>query len=553
MVPLPFKAPEDEIEDDPPSIATFADDEIVIHKKQPKHLSGDSALLRRLSGRSNRSSKKFSNGEGNSKEDLVIPHGIDSGRVSRASSLAATIDGLSDDEDMRSIGLSVVHVPDLEEPHDQAVPDTEVEEADIVQSNEVSEEMTERLSSGTEITDSLDPIEPKKQDAEKPAVQESFTLMTDPQPVLEKATVEPEETEKLATADPSVISAVESKPATLTEENLPPQLSKVVMTYRTNEWAKHLSTADAPDLEDLKLAEYPAETEPTIAEVAAPVNVEELQRIPEDAAPPSRWMSQMSNDSQILTRSSSTKSKIHPFSYRLRHEASNGESIISRSTSQLSFHGPPRAHLNTRSLPFRSSSTPIISQPIIESPIEEEFGSSIPNLPSTSRLSYSIASPYGSTSMLIGQRDSMIRGRSSQYNTAAVDDNIMSSPARHASLRPQQAQTFKKSTATVPFGSHQPHLQPSIPHPLARQQQLASFRASIQHEIAGAVPRRQAIERQRSVLWRKKETEEYRQLLEVQRRGARDSAFEERMRRGDMLEAHREALRRMQRKASERC
>jgi hypothetical protein len=85
---------------------------------------------------------------------------------------------------------------------------------------------------------------------------------------------------------------------------------------------------------------------------------------------------------------------------------------------------------------------------------------------------------------------------------------------------------------------------------MAREQQLASFRASVQNELASAVPPRATIERQRSALWQEKQAEEQRKQMESRMRGVRDSAFDERMRRGDMLGAHREALRRMQRVAS---
>ena len=54
------------------------------------------------------------------------------------------------------------------------------------------------------------------------------------------------------------------------------------------------------------------------------------------------------------------------------------------------------------------------------------------------------------------------------------------------------------------------------------------------------------IERQRSQLWAERQEEEKRRALEERRRMERDGMFDERMRRGDMLDAHREALRRMQ-------
>jgi len=81
---------------------------------------------------------------------------------------------------------------------------------------------------------------------------------------------------------------------------------------------------------------------------------------------------------------------------------------------------------------------------------------------------------------------------------------------------------------------------------MAREQQLASWRASVQHDLQSAVVPKVNIERQRSALWQERQAEDQRKALEERMLRERDSAFDERMRRGDMLDAHREALRKMQ-------
>jgi hypothetical protein len=68
----------------------------------------------------------------------------------------------------------------------------------------------------------------------------------------------------------------------------------------------------------------------------------------------------------------------------------------------------------------------------------------------------------------------------------------------------------------------------------------------VQQELQGAVKPEVGIERKRGQLWMDKQAEDQRKVAEVRKKEGRDSAFDERMRRGDMLEAHREALRRMQ-------
>ncbi|KAH7038221.1 uncharacterized protein B0I36DRAFT_403828 [Microdochium trichocladiopsis] len=66
----------------------------------------------------------------------------------------------------------------------------------------------------------------------------------------------------------------------LTADRLPGGLSRVALSYRTNEWAKHLSQAEAPEFEQLSVHEYPEENfdDGKRAETVIPVDVESLQR-----------------------------------------------------------------------------------------------------------------------------------------------------------------------------------------------------------------------------------------------------------------------------------
>ncbi|KAG0652330.1 hypothetical protein D0Z07_1416 [Hyphodiscus hymeniophilus] len=572
VVPLPFKVPEDSgMADDNSSLATFADDEPAGLKQTSKRLSASSAFLRTISKRSNRSSKRYSTGAGNSTEDLVNHQARDERPISRESSLAATMDGLSDDDDdMRSTRSSIVHLrddDDLGRP-----PIATLQQELIAHSNlttGVMDDSTKRLSTIPVDTGRLHPSERREKSAEK-AIRELSALTSGTDQNVDRENVaeegQSEEIQELANSAPSVVSTAESKPAILTKESLPPKQSKVVMSYRTNEWAKHLSTADAPDLEELKLAEYPVETEAKKTEVAAPVNVEELQQTAEYVSPaPSRSASQMSNN-PVLIRSTSSMSKTYNSPYSLRPQAATGDSL-SRSTSQLSLHGPPQPQNSTR-VPLRSPSTPLMSQPIVESPIEDEASHS-PNP----------RNPYGSQPTLIGHRDTMIRSKSSLHiasplsstpefpqlqSTSQPQSQIHSSATSQAgsdglpeddnmSLSHRRDLIRQQSLVQqppVPFDTHQPRRQSTAPHPLARESQLASFRASVQNEFVSAVKPRATIERQRSQLWMEKQAEEQRRNLAGKKKEARDRGFDERMRRGNMLSAHRDALRKMQAKAS---
>ncbi|RAL63374.1 hypothetical protein DID88_003798 [Monilinia fructigena] len=123
VVPLPFKIPENEIEDSRSSVATFADEELATNNRGSKQILGDGpALPKRLSALSKRKSQRYSEEQGISTENLVIPY---ANEADRASSIAATVDDLSDDEDLkrRSIRSSFVEqespVSDSESPAEE--------------------------------------------------------------------------------------------------------------------------------------------------------------------------------------------------------------------------------------------------------------------------------------------------------------------------------------------------------------------------------------------------------------------------------------------------
>lgn len=106
-----------------------------------------------------------------------------------------------------------------------------------------------------------------------------------PEDILE---VQPTETETKPESKPAPKPIPVKKPKLdiSTVKRIPERTSKVVHTFRTNEWAKHLADADTPDLEPLEF-EPEQPIEPTKAdEVAAPVNVDELLQTPLNAQPP---------------------------------------------------------------------------------------------------------------------------------------------------------------------------------------------------------------------------------------------------------------------------
>ncbi|KAF7591261.1 hypothetical protein BBP40_001822 [Aspergillus hancockii] len=184
---------------------------------------------------------------------------------------------------------------------------------------------TEQKSNKTQTIESkLDGPAPEKQDERPVEVNQPKESSAKEKPRKHKFT-------SIKLKSPASESETKSKPKkeiparldTETVNRLPERTSRVVQSYRTNEWAKHLDDAEAPEPEPIKIVE---EIEPDLSdekkEAVAPVNVEELLQTPLNAQPPpavERRVSlgkepsgtnenlQMSNDTQLPHKSRSKK------------------------------------------------------------------------------------------------------------------------------------------------------------------------------------------------------------------------------------------------------
>ncbi|QSZ30524.1 hypothetical protein DSL72_000078 [Monilinia vaccinii-corymbosi] len=629
VVPLPFNIPENQSEDDRSSVATFADEELAGNNQGLRQTSiSGSALLRSLSARSKRESQSYLK-EAISIEDLVIPYAKED---DRASSIAATVDDLSADEDMerRSVRSSFFGqespLPDAGSRVEQsqqneeslvlptqttAEPREDPSEEKITPSpvSPVSEDALDILASamsGLRQSSELPPESGMTVATDIPNTHQSDDFSKEPiqqQPSLEpnqdtaanteSATGEKDEdkenkTISICKVEPSVTPAVEIKAITLTKDRLPSQLSRVVMSYRTNEWAKHLSHADSPQVDELTVSEDI--TEGLKAESAVPVDVEALQQTARNALPPSipRSSSQTSIQTPGLTRSSSAQSNIIPFVTITEGSSVHGQDVLTRNSSQKS-QGGLSVHR-----PLRKTSNPNIPEQIVESPGREIT-------PSPRHLLRS-NSPFGSSNTLMGKRETMIRNRStyfpatklSPHSMAPTSDPYQSSPSQFNSSTASQmgsetgsirgslynhhhantsspSPIFTEDADDIPlshrrelirqsthqpsippartFNSHQPRRQSGALSPMAREQQLASWRASLTHDLQVQKQRdMDGLVRQRSVLWQGRRAEEMRRAVERKAREEREERWDERMRvDGAGIEVlHRRLLSRMQ-------
>jgi len=618
VVPLPFQVAEEDATErgtigDRSSLAgTFADDEDGRGSRRnsmARRLSqGSMNLLRSLSQRSK--GRELARERGHeSSEDLVIPRGVS--RTSRRDddnqSLAVTVDNeslhgsLDDGErtprDTRAKSIELKLGDNLN------VKDRPISAAETVATDILN------MESGLQ--------SPTKGTGSEVGARSDATADT---PKAAKSTV-----------------SMNSR-RSLTRDSLPQGLSRTALKYRTNEWVKHASVADAPAPEPIQIAHYPIEEEepgPAKGESPAPVIVEELQQTAETGVPapaPSRSATAMSNYDRSMSRSDSRLSVAGRLATNVSPDQGRGSPNATSPVGQVH-------QVSGR----RSTSGMHNVQPIYEEdgdlshyPSPEE-GNSGPSSKAPSPQPQDFRSPppgvvsYNSPQTLIGQRELFLRNKSQGNISNGVDYSLPTNPTpsdagsvynyypdygyqppspgddiplsqrkaimRQSSLLASSSSLPRSSSAlalptqtpdNLPFDSHQPARKSNLPTPAARQAQLASFRQSVQAELRAGTPVvpsgngretpfmhfsnsttnllpgqigpgvsglgmtresevQRSIDHQRAALLREKEAEAQAREMERWEKERNDKAFEQRMRSGPaLLEAHREAMRRMQ-------
>ncbi|KAI0399282.1 hypothetical protein F4802DRAFT_612459 [Xylaria palmicola] len=691
ITPLPFKIPvELEGDDSRSSIAAYAgeDDGDYVLSKKPSRMSlanrlstGSGNLLQSLSPRGSHSkaSKRRSGefvmqqpqGWAGSTEELVE----NSKRHSDDLSVAATIDGLSQDgeaydyfikdgAERMSIPTVTVHFGEDNTETDPTAQDKEDSELKLKPPTSGWNLTTRPTSSAETVgTDILDPsiVNSSTGDLSKRSSLNQSTRKTESSNENSNPTDTTAEAASENSPPPKSLAPSDSSTSmSLTKDRLPSALPRVALSYRTNEWAKHLSTAEAPLLEQLQLDEYlsqPADEEKPKTEAAVPVDVEELQRTADSDAPPAVIIRSSSSTSHLpsrayhsISRTSSYPSppKAHiPATLAILTNASSDVGAQSSQTKPTPSNSPQAGH-SFRNKGRRKSSE-VYNQPIQEEsisealPVDQPVGlddddSSTPNStpPSpTEPAPLRGVVPYTSTQTLLGKREMFLRNKSQSqlFTTPPIQENTtyiprpasqMASPypyaaapapppltiedaddiplsQRKALIRQSsivsvnsaggRAQRNASWSAAQPvassptthihtitaelshFDSHQPQRHASGPSPAERDARLSRFRQSVAADLRAASPAPAtretpmlratssislaapspssaeigwAIDQQRSALRQQREQEGQRREAERQEKERQERAFEEMMRRGDLLDAHREALRRMQ-------
>ncbi|KAK6843116.1 hypothetical protein PG987_003976 [Apiospora arundinis] len=428
----------------------------------------------------------------------------------------------------------------------------------------------------------------------------------------------------------SAAPSSDSTPTSLTKDRLPPSLSRVAKSYRTNEWAKHLALADAPEPEEVKVEALPTPVQATFGEeTAAPVDVQGLQQTAVTATPPPAVMPMptpsVPSDPTSLSRSNSRISVTSALT------ASQDPSIRpSHSFKRKSFNQAHRMSSDVgmvQPIPEEETSSQLHASPQSMSPAGSNKVSPVSSRRVSMEQTGEVRLPvpgvvsYSSPQTLLGMREVLLRSRSQvdivpenagypapppsdagsarQSPMQDADDLPLSqrkhlmrqqslqyaSPpieARQSSMQLPVRGASRLSSApaeAVPFDSHQPQRHSTLPSQAARDAQMQNFRQSVAQDLRAGTPiiptgtngsqtllasasqnplvmgagtlnrdgaARQSIEQGRHKLLTQKEQEAQRKQMFLWEKERAERLFEERMRRGDLMDAHRDALRRMQ-------
>lgn len=576
IVPLPFTVPEPSIQDDDDasSIATFAPSEHLPPSSEhlPARLSkrySSSSILQSLS----RGSRRLSRNEVSSEEGL-----IEDGENDRASSVAATVDSdqVSDDGNTGLRSSKVLSSATNPDPSSELIP--------------------QPLTNPTHSEEHFD------KEKRPLSLAKSFIVPSE------------EQVDNNSVASPEPLDSA-SKPARLSRL-LPEGTSKVVMAFRTNEWAKHLEAAETPEppaLDGLS-RERNSEGVDVVAkeEPAAPLFLQELQQTALTAEPAPIYGERSLENSnrrsaskdQLQDRrrsrptatprqSSTGKNTERPVQTSLQNMQTKKETSNSSALKST----PSQLSLNSRQA-LRSSSTPVASSPLVGSPIEEGVESSFAprftpspqhlmshresmmrNKPSSMSLnqnaSASSLNRNSSSTSLNRNASSTSIGRnisSASTHPATSSDSLPSQnavldqddiplsqrksylqqqqqfsqhPSRHSLLQQSSQQPGRATPTQYATLSSHPNRSSSGPSP--RESTLSAWRSSLKVDSPDQEAVQEIEARRSEMLSEKRRASNSQQLSALVEAGRRESGLMDRgMKRSDLQEKHREAMRRMQ-------
>lgn len=336
-------------------------------------------------------------------------------------------------------------------------------------------------------------------------------------------------------------------------EQVPSQLSHVVLSYRTNEWAKHISTAEAPIFEEPESLEGEASEEPT--HLADPVTEAPSKRSSLNQAPPPP---ELTAPTPSAIPSPTAGMRVNPV---IQPEPSPTSSTSTKATPSSRSRSTSEGKQVPRG--FRSASTPLLNNKLQPTPIDENAALNFvpPQLNVRSASSASInrmvepnLPPVGrsSSSLMDHSYQQKSRSRLSLVSESGGPYVAMPMPTRSASQlsnhQPLLAHPQRSETRLESYDSHQPLRRNTSVENHRREALLADWRVSQQKS-----PDIQTqTERHRQQMLMDHQQVKMMEEQEKALRWQQELAIDARMRGRDMQELHREAMRRMQASANKK-
>ncbi|PGH01981.1 hypothetical protein GX51_04913 [Blastomyces parvus] len=404
----------------------------------------------------------------------------------------------------------------------------------------------------------------------------------------------------------SKIQSVLPSRAKLTSEsvdNIPSHMSRVVLSHRTNEWAKHISDAEPPEIKETDELEQDTE----IDEPAAPVLVSELKQTATGTLP----FEELSTDNSASSRSHHEEGPgLTPSPLRKSYTGLQTTNSIQASSPVKSSRSTDRSHtppihelhpsgssstLNVAGQPDTNGAKPVSSIPSIYKP-----ANGTPEMNESHDRIRMFSTP------LLAQRETALRNKSlllpSNYSSPTLDrfsrsqsklslkipppqsayrssspyptdqhhSNVESADDLPLSVRRQliHRDMHTQNQAQTPPGPHRPASICSFPSPdnmpqinprrqhhdhaqardslLVREAKLARWRESVREENVIKQLPDVAVETRRADLLKERQHTQLGKHKEAIRASYRNSMIDHAMRKGDMQYVHTEALKRMQ-------
>ncbi|KIW89704.1 uncharacterized protein Z519_09860 [Cladophialophora bantiana CBS 173.52] len=312
---------------------------------------------------------------------------------------------------------------------------------------------------------------------------------------------------------------------------VPSQLSSVVLSYRTNEWAKHITIADKPIYDEPETIEgiddelptqlAPVTTEPEKIPAEPPVEVPPAATLPPTVKAGGAGVG-------IASQPPSSQRSVSDQERR----RSTGR-VPSRSASTQSLK-------RSNSRGGRNSLNATMQNSLVATPIDEDAPM---EFTSPERASRRVSSPYMMPQRSnSGTRPHTAYGGASALSVSMYDLPQVARPLSQNSNRPG----ISIGTRLDSYNSHQPNQRDRRSDAQKRESLLAEWRLSQQHRATSTSINGAMAEAGHAQLKAEKENQK---LMEEYQRGMQERkqlAMDQAMRRPDMLELHREAMRKLQ-------